>query len=108
MTEPMNAPDRYKATGDYAYPSEEDADGEFVSYDDYEKLRQRCEELEADARRYRWLRDESLGQWQHPIVVHQHKFESLGTMRYIGPLIGNDLDTAIDRAGGGERENGDG
>ena len=55
-----------------------------------EKLRQRCGELEANDRRYRWLRDESLGQWQHPIVVQQHKFESLGTMRYIGPLIGDE------------------
>lgn len=38
---------RYRATGDYAYPCEEDAAGSLVDYDDYAALAERCERLEA-------------------------------------------------------------
>jgi hypothetical protein len=50
----------------------------------------------ADARRYRWLRDHSLGQWEYPICVSQSRTE-LG-MRYVGPLTESSLDNAIDAA----------
>ena len=53
-------------------------------------------EVERDAERYRWLRDESIGQWEHPIAVSQTRSE-IG-MRYVGPLIGKELDAAIDAA----------
>lgn len=45
---------RWHATGDYAYPSEEAADGEFVDYDDHattvSALEARVEELEGALR----------------------------------------------------------
>lgn len=74
--------DRWKATGDYAFPAEEDAEGEFVCYDDavevIDALNNQISELKtmlsiaefqrkemqserdaavADAERYRWLRN---------------------------------------------------
>jgi len=52
--------------------------------------------LRKDAERYRWLRDSSLGQWQHPIVVGQR--EMWGKVNYIGPLVDETLDKAIDAA----------
>lgn len=53
-------------------------------------------ESERDAARYRWLRDSSIGQFRHPIVVSQTKGE-MG-MLYVGPMIGFALDAAIDAA----------
>jgi hypothetical protein len=50
-----------------------------------------------DAERYRWLRDKSRGQFQHPIVVEQRK-AAFDTMQYIGPMFGDLLDKAIDAA----------
>jgi hypothetical protein len=50
-----------------------------------------------DARRYRWLRDHSVGQWQYPICVSQER-TFRDDMRYVGPLIGAGLDQAIDAA----------
>ena len=49
-----------------------------------------------DAARYRWLRDKSLGQFNHPICVEQNRVER--GMQYIGPLCGKALDKAIDAA----------
>lgn len=46
--------------------------------------------------RYRWLRDCSRGQWEHPIVVSQARSD-VG-MNYIGPIAGKELDDAIDKA----------
>src|SRR6185312_8501853 len=42
------APQRWHATGDYAYPAEERDDGEFVDYDDYARLSARVQELERE------------------------------------------------------------
>jgi pheromone shutdown protein TraB len=56
----------------------------------------RAAQLQADAARYRWLRDSSLGQWEHPIVVSQSRTPY--GMRYVGPLMGAELDAAIDLA----------
>ena len=50
-----------------------------------------------DAARYRWLRDKSLGQFVHPIVVEQRR-APFDTMQYIGPLCGKNLDKAVDAA----------
>jgi hypothetical protein len=50
-----------------------------------------------DALRYRHLRDNSLGQWAHPIVFSQERLAD-GRMRYVGPLAGADLDAAVDAA----------
>lgn len=58
----------------------------------------RLAELERDAARYRWLRDSSANQFQHPIVVSQEISEY--GMRYVGPLISKNLDAAIDAAMG--------
>lgn len=60
------------------------------------------EALKRDAERYRWLRNNSLGQWEHPIVVSQTK-RGMG-MLYVGPLIGIELDKAIDAAMAKEQE----
>lgn len=49
-----------------------------------------------DANRYRWLRDKSLGQYQHPIAIQQRRVER--GMQYIGPLCGEELDKNIDAA----------
>ena len=54
------------------------------------------EAVERDAARYKWLRDKSLGQFVHPIVVTQ-KREDRG-MQYLGPLCLEALDAAIDAA----------
>ena len=51
---------------------------------------------DADAARYRWLRDNSAEQFAHPIVVSQDKRET--GIRYFGPVIGKSLDKAIDAA----------
>jgi hypothetical protein len=64
--------------------------------DDLPAVRAYIEALAADAARYRWLRDGSLGQWEHPIAVSQERTEF--GMRYVGPLIGEELDAAIDAA----------
>lgn len=52
--------------------------------------------LEQDARRYRWLRDKSPGQYEQPIVVTQARAGD--HMKYIGPLAYDNLDAAIDQA----------
>jgi len=49
-----------------------------------------------DAERYQWLREKSIDQWEHPIVVTQERLER--GMRYVGPVIGKALDAAIDAA----------
>ena len=49
-----------------------------------------------DAARYRWLRDKSPGQFEHPIVVTQARAEY--HMKYFGPLAYANLDKAIDAA----------
>lgn len=59
-------------------------------------LLERIRVLESDAERYRWLRDSSANQYEHPLVVSQKRTEH--GMRYIGPLTGNALDVAIDKA----------
>jgi hypothetical protein len=51
-----------------------------------------------DAARYRWLRDRSANQWEHPIAVTQRR--ATDRMQYIGPLTGENLDEAIDAARG--------
>lgn len=56
------------------------------------------EHLSRDALRYQWLRNLSVNQWQHPIVVSQERQDQ--GMRYVGPLIGESLDAAIDAAMG--------
>jgi hypothetical protein len=61
-----------------------------------DKAEARVAELEADAARYRWLRDNSAEQWEHPIVVSQTRHDR--GVRYIGPVIGRALDAAIDAA----------
>lgn len=67
-------------------------------------IRQYAAQIERDARdveRYRWLRDKSYGQFEHPICVAQLP-QRLGSERvgitYIGPMIGEVLDQAIDAA----------
>jgi len=54
-----------------------------------------------DAERYRWLREESSGQFEYPIAVSQRREGD--TMVYIGPLVGDDLDFATDAAREGEK-----
>lgn len=49
-----------------------------------------------DAERYQWLRNCSLNQYEHPIVVSQERVDD--HMRYIGPVMAKDLDQAIDQA----------
>lgn len=52
-----------------------------------------------DAERYRWLRNSSIGQWQHPVVVSQERVTyPRDHMRYLGPLCDAALDKAIDAA----------
>lgn len=55
-----------------------------------------------DAERYRWLRNCSAGQWEHPMVVSQQRRDD--RMLYLGPMLGNGLDQAIDAAIGGSGE----
>ena len=50
----------------------------------------------ADAERYRWLREHSANQYDHPLVVTQ--FCTGKKIQYRGPLIGKALDAAIDAA----------
>jgi hypothetical protein len=52
--------------------------------------------VEKDAERYRWLREKSVGQWEHPIVVEQMR--AMDRMQYIGPLSFDALDKRIDAA----------
>lgn len=59
-------------------------------------LLERIRDLEDYADRYRWLRDCSADQYEHPLVVSQTKSEH--GMRYVGPLTGKSLDSAIDKA----------
>lgn len=61
-----------------------------------ERLQARVAELEKDAARYNWLRDKSVGQWEHPIVVTQERYQD--GMRYLGPVTDRNLDKAIDAA----------
>ena len=49
-----------------------------------------------DAERYRWLRNRSANQYEHPIVVSQERTEH--GMRYTGPIFDRQLDAAIDSA----------
>lgn len=49
-----------------------------------------------DAARYRWLRDKSLAQFKHPIVVSQER--SGDRMDYRGPVCLERLDELIDAA----------
>lgn len=51
---------------------------------------------EEDAARYRWLRDKSPGQYEHPIAVTQRRSDY--GMQYVGPLCGKELDKHIDAA----------
>lgn len=53
-------------------------------------------EVMRKAERYRWLRDSSADQWEHPLVVSQQRDGD--AMHYIGPMTGKELDAAIDRA----------
>jgi hypothetical protein len=46
--------------------------------------------------RYHWLRENSIGQWEHPIVVTQRRTGD--HMTYTGPLILDALDSMIDAA----------
>ena len=48
-------------------------------------------------RRYEWLRNNSVKQFEHPIVVSQEK-KPQGGMLYLGPVCGEALDKAIDAA----------
>lgn len=59
-------------------------------------LLDRIRDLEKDADRYRWLRDSSANQYEHPLVVSQARTEY--GMRYVGPLTGKSLDAAVDAA----------
>ena len=61
----------------------------------------RAAEDARDAERYRWLRDNSVSQWEHPIVVSQTRTEY--GMRYVGPVCGRALDRSIDEAIAGKR-----
>lgn len=54
------------------------------------------ERVQADANRYRWLRNKSLGQFTAPIAVSQKRTGDC--MTYVGPLCGKELDSAIDAA----------
>ena len=54
------------------------------------------EQLEKDAARYRWLRNKSIDQWEHPLVVSQGYM--FGKQTYYGPVIGEILDEQIDVA----------
>ena len=56
----------------------------------------RAREAMRDAARYRWLRDASAEQYDHPIAVTQTRSD-VG-MRYVGPVLGKVLDDAIDAA----------
>lgn len=56
------------------------------------------EEWRRDAERFAWLRDRSFGQWDNPIVVSQQRKLDGSGMLYVGPLIGKELDAAIDAA----------
>ena len=60
------------------------------------KMVDEAERLRKDAERYRWLRNESFGQFVRPIVVSQVR--NGGNLRYIGPLISRELDESIDAA----------
>jgi hypothetical protein len=61
-----------------------------------ESIKRMAQEDAQDAARYRWLRDNSACQWDHPIVVSQSKGD--WGMRYVGPLTSSSLDAAIDAA----------
>jgi len=61
------------------------------------------EAVERDAARYRWLRDTSAEQYEHPIAVSQTRTD-VG-MRYVGPVLGKALDDAIDAERVGAEEN---
>lgn len=63
-----------------------------------QELLDRIRALEDDAERYRWLRDRSANQYEHPLVVSQTRMER--GMQYVGPLTGRSLDAAIDKARG--------
>jgi hypothetical protein len=60
------------------------------------ELMQRVGAAEKDAERYRWLRNNSYGQFEHPIVVTQHRNEE--SLRYMGPVIAHELDRITDAA----------
>jgi hypothetical protein len=62
------------------------------------RLEAELDAARADAERYRWLRDNAAGQWEHPIVVSQKRQGD--RMLYVGPLGFKELDAAIDAARG--------
>jgi len=64
--------------------------------DEIAKLRAELAEAKKDATRYRWLRNNSANQYDHPLVVSQSRTPE--GMHYIGPVFGRTLDTAIDAA----------
>jgi hypothetical protein len=59
-------------------------------------LKAQLAECKKDQARYRWLRDNSINQYDNPIVVSQSK-RPKGVL-YIGPLFGKILDGEIDAA----------
>ena len=59
---------------------------------------QQAGDVALKAARYDWLRTQSVGQWEHPIVVEQLRDKMFDHFKYIGPLSGGALDDAIDKA----------
>ena len=68
------------------------------------ELREQLAALRLDAERYRWLRNDSFGQFVHPIVVSQTRTER--GINYIGPVFYESLDAAIDAAIDAAKEEG--
>jgi len=71
-------------------------DNEVALRADRAAARAEAEALRKDAERYRWLRNDSLGQWEHPIVVSQARTPH--KVLYVGPLCRAELDAAVDAA----------
>jgi len=65
-----------------------------------DELRQRVAELEADARRYRWLRDNSGGSLSSPYVCGVHGGPLAGDGWLTGSLLDAEIDDAIGAEGG--------
>ena len=94
---------RYVVTGDIAYPSYEDPDGDYVLYKDYAALQAHAEGAERDAARYQRLRDHN-----NSDRIAIFEMNSDGTPKECGILLIAEADAAIDAAMQQEQTNGRG
>ena len=91
---------RWRATGDYAYPSEECADGEFVDFDDpqsaLDALRGEVRDLTADRDSWMDQAEERVRNW------HEEHEARLAAERRVAELEANDRRYRFLRDGDGE------